>query len=312
MNRSAATPILPVSFLNGRHPTLGIESLRLSELSARVPPGHFASMQRPDFHLLITFTGGCAEHYLDFTRVNCVPGTLLHVRPGQVQQFGFAQGAEAHIILFTSEFVPAERFAKDALNADNLLDIVLPGGVICLDSSAADRVSASFAAIADEYQRADASLLSARILQHLLSVLLLRIVRVSSGNEWPSSGDRHLRTFRRFHRLVDRRFAETRTVSDYAAALGCSEKTLARVCHACRGIAPKEFITHRVVLEAKRLLAHTQSPIDHVAADVGFSQTSNFVKFFRASARMTPLNFRAGFPGHSPGGRRRLTAPERD
>ena len=156
----------------------------------------------------------------------------------------------------------------------------------------------AFLALADEYAEADGSPLCARILQHLLQTLLLRVLRLSSATESQSVYGSYLRTFWRFTKLVDGHFSETRTVMDYARMLGCSEKTLNRACLACRGTAPKDLISHRVALEAKRLLAHTDNPIDRIAQAVGFSETTNFVKFFRCRELMAPTEFRAKFPGH--------------
>jgi transcriptional regulator GlxA family with amidase domain len=46
------------------------------------------------------------------------------------------------------------------------------------------------------------------------------------------------------------------------------------------------------VLEAKRLLVHTQLPIGTITAEVGFSEPTNFVKFFRRRKGVLPFKFR--------------------
>src|SRR4051794_14715164 len=60
--------IFGVDYVNPKFPQLGIESLCLSELIRRVRPSHFASPQRPGFHLLMLFTFGRGDHFLDFRR----------------------------------------------------------------------------------------------------------------------------------------------------------------------------------------------------------------------------------------------------
>jgi AraC-like DNA-binding protein len=91
----------------------------------------------------------------------------------------------------------------------------------------------------------------------------------------------------------------TRSVDDYAKGLGCSAKALRRACLAVRGVPPKMMIEERVILEAKRLIAYTPSPIEAIAETVGFSEATNFVKFFSHHAGMTPSQFRMRFPGRS-------------
>lgn len=299
--RVAAGEILHVPYRNKAYPGLSIEPMRLSDLTRRMAPDHFTTFQRPEFHLLILFTAGRATHYLDFERVTCTPGTLLHVRPGQVQQFRVTTAAEAHIVLFTPEFIPHEQMRTETDGLGNLVDQVLPDGIHQGDMAQLRGVVNAFLALSDEYAETDGSPLCARILQHLLQTLLLRILRVSCGTGSQSVYGGYLRTFRRFAKLVDVHFSETRTVMSYARMLGCSEKTLNRACLACSDTAPKELIGRRVALEAKRLLAHTDDPIDRIAQAVGFSETTNFTKFFRSRERVGPTEFRGKFPGHYAG-----------
>ncbi|MFI0233893.1 helix-turn-helix domain-containing protein [Streptomyces sp. NPDC017086] len=54
----------------------------------------------------------------------------------------------------------------------------------------------------------------------------------------------------------------------------------------------KAFIGDRLVLEAKRLLLHTQLPASAVADRLGFSSTTVFTRFFRHRTSETPLGFR--------------------
>jgi len=50
-----------------------------------------------------------------------------------------------------------------------------------------------------------------------------------------------------------------------------------------------------VVLEAKRLLAHSDDPAATIAAKLGFADASNFVKYFSLRAHATPAAFRQQF-----------------
>jgi len=128
--------ILGVDYANPKFPKLGIESLRLSELLGRVSPSHFASPQRPGFHLLMLFTAGSGDHFLDFRRVRCKAGTLVHARPGQVQQFVLGQALEADILLFTSEFIFPSISAADGTAFGTLIDDIVPEDVADLRSDA--------------------------------------------------------------------------------------------------------------------------------------------------------------------------------
>src|SRR6266704_1867246 len=167
--------IFGVDYANPKFPKLGIESLRLSELLGRVPPRHFASPQRPGFHLLMLFTAGSGDHFLDFRRVRCKVGTLVHARPGQVQQFVLGQTLEADILLFTSEFIFPAISAADGAAFGTLIDDIVPEDVTDLRPDALESVVSVMSAIKRAYNKADGSKLSTIILQHLLYAMLLTI-----------------------------------------------------------------------------------------------------------------------------------------
>jgi AraC-like DNA-binding protein len=59
------------------------------------------------------------------------------------------------------------------------------------------------------------------------------------------------------------------------------------------GLSAKELIDARVVLEARRLLAHTSLPIATIGESLGFSEATNFGKFFLARTGERPGAFRA-------------------
>ena len=82
-------------------------------------------------------------------------------------------------------------------------------------------------------------------------------------------------------------------VARYASQLGCSEKTLNRATRAVADLSAKALLVGRIVLEAKRLLAHSAAPVAAIAADLGFEEATNFVKFFRRETGLTPGAFRA-------------------
>jgi AraC-like DNA-binding protein len=285
--------IFRVNYVNPKFPLLGIESLCLSELMRRVPPSHFASPQRPGFHLVMLFTAGSGDHFLDFRRIRCKAGTLVHARPGQVQQFVLGQTLEAEVLLFTPEFV----FPASAVGSrfGTPIDDVVPEDVMNLRPDALERVASVMSAIKQAYDKTDGSELSAHVLQHLLYAMLLTIAGLGRGAHSDQGGPRRL--FPKFRRAVDAKFAQTRSVRDYAKAIGCSEKSLRRACLAACGSSPKAFIEQRLIMEAKRLLAHTGLTVEAIAIEVGFSESTNFVKFFRRHGGMRPLDFRGRFPG---------------
>jgi AraC-like DNA-binding protein len=82
-------------------------------------------------------------------------------------------------------------------------------------------------------------------------------------------------------------------MAPYAQQIGCSERSLTRATAAVTGLAAKEYLTGRVVLEARRLLAHTPEPVTAIASALGFDESNNFVKYFRRETGTTRGAFRS-------------------
>jgi len=288
----AAATVASVRYFNRGQPNLGIDAFSLSSLLARVPRDTLAGPQRLDFHLLILCLAGCGAHCIDFKLYDWTAGAVLHVRPGQVQQFDLQADMEALFILFTPAFLSAELGGMLLGRYQGVA-----GSRVQLDmgTDSHRRISDTFVAIAEEYRAIDASPVSARLLHHQLHALLLQLHRLSEATASRVIPDAMHLVYYRFLEDLERRFMQTRQVESYAAHLGCSAKTLGRACIGAAGVAPKRLIEQHVVLEAKRLLAHTQIGIKGIARELGFSEETNFVKFFKRMEGVPPSAFRAKF-----------------
>jgi AraC-like DNA-binding protein len=138
------------------------------------------------------------------------------------------------------------------------------------------------------------------LLRHQLATLVLRVAMrlpydaAESGNGGPAGMDGGDATaFVRFRREIERSFATSRRVEEYAARLGCSVRTLTRASLAATGRSAKQLIDDRVALEAKRLLAHTDAPIADIGRTLGFPEPTNFGRFFGREVGVSPGSFRA-------------------
>jgi AraC-like DNA-binding protein len=96
-----------------------------------------------------------------------------------------------------------------------------------------------------------------------------------------------------FRRAVEADLAWSHDVSHHARRLGYSARTVSRACQAATGQSAKRVLDDRIVLEAKRLLVHTDLPAAAISAELGFSEPTNFTKFFARNVGRLPSQFRA-------------------
>ncbi|WP_089099667.1 AraC family transcriptional regulator [Streptomyces hyaluromycini] len=287
--------VLERGYRNPTRPGLGLELLSFADLRRRLPGDEYRRVHRPDFHHLTLVHRGHGTAMVDFVDRPCRPGTLLHIRPGQVQRLptaadGTPAGLDATLVLFTPDFPP--RLPATARVTDD------PFGPAAWQLGPADhdRFRHAFAELADEYgaytTRDEDSEITRELLRQLLAGVLLRTARLP-GPGGPALVPAAQEPYRLFQHELERSFTTLRQAHDYAARLGYSLKTLNRACRRATGHTARQLIDARVTLEAKRLLAHTDLPVAAVSHRLGFTEPTNFSKFFTRETGRTPGTFRA-------------------
>lgn len=138
------------------------------------------------------------------------------------------------------------------------------------------------------------SLRSPRVLQQTVHTFLLLAERAQRRQGYDSpDGSPQLGDTTRFRTLVEQQFRTQRAVRYYAAQLGVTEKRLAQATAQVLGKLPKQVITERLTLEAKRLLAHTPASSKEIGFALGFDEPTNFSKYFRRQTGLSPQQFRS-------------------
>ncbi|KAA0931624.1 helix-turn-helix transcriptional regulator [Streptomyces apricus] len=254
-------------------------------------------VHRIDYHLVLFLRGGRVRHMVDFDEHEAGDGEILWIRPGQVHRFSPTTDYRGTALVMQPGFLPRATVEATGLYRYDLPPLLRP--------DAAQRAALEHALAQLEREYVDTGTLPlslhTAVLRHTLTAFLLRLAHLAAGagaarpgtGGGPAEGEQGDSTFVRFREAVEKGFATNHSVSAYADALGYSRRTLVRAVRAATAETPKGFIDKRVVLEAKRLLAHTDLPIGRVGAAVGFPDAANFSKFFTQHTGVTPVAFRA-------------------
>lgn len=280
------TAIRDLAFRHNTKPALGVEVLRLADLFERDRAGELpeplTAPQRPQFDMLLVGLAGKGAMTIDFTPVPLGAGTVTVFARGRVQQFAPARNLDAWLIVFSSEFLamtpPPRVLAPDwarpsiAPAAEDLREIL----------ELAAQLAVEHARPLDAVQPA--------LLGSLLRALILRLERYVPASALAPS------ELQRFFTILERDCLTTREVAHYAKAAGLSPRRLGELLLAHTGRSTKQVIDERVVLEHKRLLAHTELSVKQLAERTGFAEPTNLVKFFRHHTGTTPLAFRTNLP----------------
>jgi AraC-like DNA-binding protein len=95
--------------------------------------------------------------------------------------------------------------------------------------------------------------------------------------------------------LIDNNFKDIKSPANYAKDMFMSEKNLNLICKVILNKTVSMIITERVILEAKRMLIHTNMNIFQISLDLGYVDNSYFNRVFKKVVKETPLVFRENY-----------------
>lgn len=275
-----------------------LEVFRLSDLKRRSTVQAMRRTYCYEFYMLICVTEGQCTHFVDFEPVECSAGTLLTLRPGQAHNFGNEEDWDGWMVLLRPDFLLSPEAAPTGEEIAFVLDR-LPG-YISLAPAELRRATQDIQCIRDDaslaFPKRPEERLSVEVhtlLRYRFYALLTWLAFLHGQRQATASQQSAMQLrFRQFEKLVDERFSQWSQVGDYASYLGCTEKSLTRATLAVQGISAKAYLSKRIVLEAKRLLTHTDLSIGTLSGRLGFGEVDRFCKFFKRETSFTPKDFR--------------------
>lgn len=284
-----------VQFENPRLSKVGVEVLALSTLRHRTWPELLLAPQRVDFHHLLLVQKGSARHMVDFVEYELGPGSVLLVCPGQVQQWHLHDALEGQLALMASEALAPSTARSDVDMRLLALGEWPPVSKPSLSLFA--EAVADIHRLAVDVARFEGTDLEVAIIRNAFLTLLLRLARELRGTHVARKATREAEIHAMFARELEAGYAKRLSVLDYARRLGFSESTLSRACMATVGRTAKEEIDRRVAMEAKRLLIHSLASAAEIGHQLGFTEPTNFLKFFKRTVGCRPLAFRQAYWG---------------
>ncbi len=285
--------IAKVGFKPPNDEHLAVEAMSIADLQSRAPVGHFRKLQRADFYRLIGVENGQTSLMVDFSTYTAQARRWLLVRPGQVMRYDFSTDWGGWILVFRPDgwVSPGRSNQANETGLSRYVDDL--ACLHSLDQEQHEWMIQSMRQIQrDGALKVDVNLRNEMMRLQLASTLLRLSVWNTTSHEPEQYKKSYLSAFKRFQKCVETDFAKHHQVQHYANALFMSEKSLSRLCLATTGVSAKNWISQRLCLEAKRLLAHTTMSVQSIGNELGYEDASNFVKFFRAQAGVTPLAFR--------------------
>ncbi len=254
----------------------------------------FTNPFRTEFYHVIWFQKGTHSVLIDFKPIKIKPNTILFLPKDTVQRFDKNCRFEGKAILFTSSFFCKTENDTTFLRSSILFNDLL--SVAHIQIKTTDVFFTDLVKFMESELKKEKDNSQADILRNLLHNFLLfseRERRKQSFTEIKKGANLNFVIL--FKDLLEANYRKLKQVGSYAEKINVSQKQLNQATSKILDKSPKQMIDDRVILEAKRLLVHTNMSIKSIGFYLGFDEPTNFTKYFRKHTKSTPVEFRAQF-----------------
>ena len=141
-----------------------------------------------------------------------------------------------------------------------------------------------------EYKVKD--LFSIGITRSVLHIVITKLFRIKAKQGLFIKRKKYMTQFLEFQRLVEEDCFKSKKVQYYASKLAVSSKTLNNIVNDVINESAKAFIDERTIMRIKRLLITTDDSIKEIAYTAGFTDPTNFFKYFKKFTGNSPEVFR--------------------
>lgn len=285
---SDQNPRLPIYSLVPDKQT-GNKDFRVYNFEGTLPDEEDLLVPHRKNHFLIAFIRkGGTRQWLDMNSYTLKDNAIYFYVPNRVIVKEGADALWSTGIAFTKEFLAFQENA--ALSNLPILQSPNGGHELILTATDVRFVEDILGKIKLEYLTP--SEWQQRMLTAYLTVFLTYLSRLYTEQFKSKDTSSAKVLVQHYQEKINQHFREMREVSEYASLLNISPGHLSEVVKTQSGKPAIKHIHERLMLEARRLLFHTNNSLKEIAFDLGFSDASYFNRFFKRETGSTPADYR--------------------
>lgn len=263
-----------------------IEELLQRDLDHNIVINHLVK-----FYIIFFVYEGQGYHTIDFTDYHYKEGTVLLVRKDQIHKFFRSPNVKGYLLIFTEEFIISHLNNMEALKTMQLFNDSLSFPKIEFNNK---KEFSDFTVLIkhmeSEYNARD--IFSIGITRSVLHIVITKLFRIKAKAGQFVERKKYMSQFLEFQKLVEQDCFKSKKVQYYAEKLGVSAKTINNITSNIVNSSAKAYIDERTIMQIKRLLISTDLSIKEIAYDSGFSDPTNFYKYFKKYTSISPEVFR--------------------
>jgi len=292
-SRAGAGAPIPVWSMRDMGPAPDIEGLQLRpfEDAFERAPQDVRRAHRHDYYKIGLLTAGRGVLSADFTDYPIRPPMLLQFAPGVVHGWRPSSVPRGYAINFERTFFGADPRELAEIAGAPIFCVHSGPKVLPLTAQQNSLFDGLARAMLREFKSRGAE--HAAALRSYLRIWLIEASRIAAARRPSRWNDRGTALTNRFLCLVGENFRSISAVSDYAARLQVTPSHLNETVRRTLGKTAGHVIRGRILLEAQRLLRHSELSISEIAYQLQFEDPSYFARFFRKQTGQAPAAFRA-------------------
>jgi AraC-like DNA-binding protein len=280
-----------IIFKNQDNPNSYFEIVKMEDLLKRKLDHDVDKNHLVKFYIILFVYEGKGFHTIDFTDYKYKKGTVILIRKDQVHKFFKSKNVKGYLLIFTEDFIISHLNRMEALKSMQLFNDSLSFPKIELGNKEA---FVDFTILLKhlelEYNVKDA--FSIGISRSVLHIVITKLFRIKAQQGHFVERKKYMEQFLAFQNLVEKDCFKSKKVQYYAQQLNVSSKTINNIVKNIVNNSAKAFIDERTIMQIKRLLISTDHSIKEIAYTAGFSDPTNFFKYFKKFTDMSPEEFR--------------------
>lgn len=262
--------------------------LRLGPLEEPQVSVYRPPFKRAFYFFALLFNSGKVNVSYDEELVEDPDSYLVFHSPNLVYSFAHNNALSGYIIYFKPE---AFSFFRPGFHQQFTLFDQFRTNLFRFDHATFNQLAPHFEAVFSAYEQSDRDKhLEARL--KLLGLLCHLEGFALERNQKALPVGRQQLLIRDFIQLIESNYIHKRSVKEYADLLSVTANYLSQSVKQVSGRNALSFITERVAVEARSLVRYTDMEISRIAYQLEFSDPTNFGKFFKKHAGLSPSAFR--------------------
>lgn len=246
---------------------------------------------RHDYYTVLLVKKAVGNHVLDYKTYPFGEQEVFFVSPGQVHQVAAKERPEGWVFTFSRDFLAENNIPESFISNINLFREFGDAPPLALDNLTFERL----VRMIKEMESCLSKQLRYRN-RALGALLQMFLIYCNNSNQLDpvqlDEKDGGVCILRDFKSLVETNYPQWHKVNSYADEIHVTSKHLSQTVKNLTGKSAKEVIQDRLLLEAKRLLIHTDLSIKEIGYRIGFEEPLHFSSFFKKKAGSSPSAFR--------------------